>query len=154
MTEEQGLLDVFEPPYRSRFHEVIAWCGPCQRECVGYDALHNMHNICTCSHGATRGLGCQCFPMSATLGHVIYEIDRIFEPGVCHCSGKPGVVNGSGKKHKATPDHRIAQLVGYWVPRVFAAWPRERHEALRTHIEAYARYHGVLDLMTGDEVAA
>lgn len=146
--ETQGLLEVFEPPYRSKFREHLIWCGCCQREGRGYDAIHNGHNAC---HGRNRrGLGCECTGMMLTLNHVWSYMRDAHETSPCYCSGDPGHVHGSGRKHKGDLDHHVDQLVHYWIPRAFRAWPPSRHAALRQYIDALARYYGLLDHIRGD----
>lgn len=145
----QETFDLFAPPFRSAFRYTIVWCGCCQREAIGYDAVHNGHNVCHAWR--ERGLGCECMPMMLTVNHVTYALAHVFDGDSCHCSGDTVNVNGSGRKHAATPEHRAAQLADYWIPRVFRTWPQERHAALRRHLDALARYYGVLDLIRGDE---
>lgn len=151
MSEAQGLLEVFEPPYRSRFHATIVDCGCCgKRSCVGYDATHNGHNCC--GRRNSRGLGCECTPMQLTLNHITYQVRLMagdLSDQFCWCNGDTHTVNGSGRKHRQTPEHLADQLVGYYLPRVFTVWPVDRHAKLRLYIDAMASDHGVLDLLRG-----
>lgn len=153
---EQGTFDLFEAPYRSKFRYSITWCGCCQRWAFGYDATCNGHNVC--QPWRERGLGCECMTMMLTLNHIVYHLaringdpDRDVDDRWCWCTGDTNYVCGSGKKHRSTPEHRASQLANYYLPRVLATWPQERHPALRRFIDALARYHGVLDLLRGDK---